>query len=363
VAAAVLPVPPPIPQSGATQAMLAADTTAIRRALSKEPSRALRLSVLPAIYLLQALRKAIGWTAGVYSFACIALFALSLLATEQLRALAFVLPLLHRFLDPGLAVVGSFLPFPLIFQNADFLPVAVGLALYLAQLGVTGGLEKAEAALRRIVERKPPTAAAVFQIQQQHRLATPASASRMSLLREYAVAKRMLSEAQKEMAFLAVDVAGSTKMKLGEEKISIEHAFAEYKKFLERIFRECRVYKVAWTPDGVMTCFSSADDATTAGRKIITDLDFFNRDVHQLRTKFRVRAGVNIGVVLIPEDKPLEEISDHTIDVAGHLQKEAEVDTLWVSSEVHERLMDRSGFTRMDTQVDGHEVFAWRRPV
>ena len=104
------------------------------------------------------------------------------------------------------------------------------------------------------------------------------------------------------------------------------------------------------------------DDAVAAGRKVITELEFFN-NVHQLRSKFHVRCGVNAGVVLIPEEKPLEEISDHTIDVAGHLQKEAEPDALWVSAEVHGRLMDRSGFTRLDTQVDGHEVFAWRKLI
>ncbi|MGH9787010.1 MAG: adenylate/guanylate cyclase domain-containing protein, partial [Terriglobia bacterium] len=133
---------------------------------------------------------------------------------------------------------------------------------------------------------------------------------------------------------------------------------------LERIFREYRVYKVAWTPDGVMACFPSVDDAVTAGRKIITELEYFNRaDINPLRGKFRVRCGANAGVVLIPQEKPLEEISDHTIDVAGHLQKDAEPDTLWVSAEVHGRLADRSGFTRLDTQVDGHEVFAWRKLV
>jgi class 3 adenylate cyclase len=291
------------------------------------------------------------------------LFAMSLLTLGQLRSLAEVVPWLRGILQPGLDVAGSLLPFPLIFGDANFLPLAVGVIVYLAQLGVCTGLERLEGLLRKSVERKGPTAAAAIQFQHQ-RLITPASASRMSLLREYAVAKRMLSEAQREMAFLAVDVVGSTKMKLGEDKITIEHAFAEYKKFLERIFREYRVYKLAWTPDGVMACFPSVEDAVAAARKIIAELEWFNRgDIHQLRGKFRVRCGINAGVVLIPEEKPLEEISDHTIDVAGHLQKEAEPDTLWVSADVHGRLVDRNGFTRLDTQVDGHEVFAWRKLV
>ncbi len=184
----------------------------------------------------------------------------------------------------------------------------------------------------------------------------------MSLLRDYAAAGRILSEVKKEMAFLAIDVVGSTKMKAGEEKIVIEHAFSEYKKFLERIFREFRAYKVAWTPDGVMTCFPSVEDASGAARKVLLELDWFNRGVHQLRGKFSVRCGLNFGEVLLPDNKPLEEVSDEVIDVAGHLQKSAEVDSVWVSAQVFQRLADRSGFTRLNTQVDNHDVFAWRKP-
>jgi class 3 adenylate cyclase len=284
---------------------------------------------------------------------------MSLLTTDQLRNLEGAIPWLRNVLGPGLELADSLIPITLVIGNSDFLPLALGVGVYVVQLVVCTGLERLEELLKKVVEPKRSAAQEAIKLPQQ-RLITPASASRMSLLREYAVAKRMLSEAQREMAFLAADVVGSTKMKLGEERITIEHAFAEYKKFLDRIFRECRVYKVAWTPDGVMACFPSIDDAAAAGRKIITDLEWFNRDVHQLRTKFHVRCGLNAGVVLIPEEKPLEEISDHTIDVAGHLQKEAETDALWVSEDVHSRLLDKSGYARMDVQVDGHQVFAWR---
>jgi len=352
--------PAATPPSGALRGV---DTTSIRKALiqqQKEVPKALRTAVRAGLVVLKVIRKAAGWLGGLYAFACIALFAMSLLTPEQLRSLEGVVPWLRGFLSPALDFAGSLLPFPLVFGETDFLPLVLGVAVYITQLALCTGLERLEGALHKIIERKTPAAAAAIQLPQQ-RLITPASASRMSLLREYAVAKRMLSEAQREMAFLSVDVVGSTKMKLGEDKITIEHAFAEYKKFLERIFRECRVYKVAWTPDGVMTCFPSVDDAAAAGRKIITDLEWFNRDVHQLRTKFHVRCGLNAGVILIPDEKPLEEISDHTIDVAGHLQKEAATDTLWVSADVHSRLGDRSGFTRLDTEVDGHQVFAWQK--
>lgn len=354
-------------QSGSAEtgsgALRGIDTTAIRRALiqeQKEVPRAVKITVKVAMALSRVFRRAIGLAGGVYAFGCVALFVMSLLNTDQLRNLEGAIPWLRDALGPGLELAASLAPFPLMFGNSDFLPLALGIGVYVLQLVVCSGLERLEGLLKKIIDRKPTIAQQAIQLPQQ-RLITPASASRMSLLREYAVAKRMLSEAQREMAFLAADVVGSTKMKLGEEKITIEHAFAEYKKFLDRIFRECRVHKVAWTPDGVMACFPSVDDAANAGRKIITDLEWFNRDVHQLRTKFHVRCGLNSGVVLIPEEKPLEEISDHTIDVAGHLQKDAGSDTLWISEDAHARLSDKTGFTKLDIQIDGHQVFAWSK--
>ncbi len=353
------------PTPGASGPLLGGTTTAVRKALTqqqKEVSRPVRVAVNSGILLSKILRTAAGWAGGLYALACVVLFAMSLLQPEQLRSLEQVLPWLRRVLGPGLELGGSLLSFPLVFGSTDFLPLALGVLIFVAQLSVCTGLEQLEDALRRIIERKAPVAAGAFQPTQQQ-LLTPASMSRMSLLREYAVAKRMLSEAQREMAFLSVDVVGSTKMKLGEDKITIEHAFAEYKKFLQRIFHECKVHKVAWTPDGVMTCFPSVDDAAAAGRKIITDLEWFNRDVHQLRGKFHVRCGLNAGVVLVPEEKPLEEISDHTIDVAGHLQKDAAPDSLWISDDAHSLLTERSGFSKLDTQVDGHQVYAWQNLV
>ena len=57
----------------------------------------------------------------------------------------------------------------------------------------------------------------------------------MSLLRDYAASKRLLHEVTKDLSFLSIDVVGSTKMKLGEDKLVIEHAFAEWRTFIERM--------------------------------------------------------------------------------------------------------------------------------
>ena len=285
---------------------------------------------------------------------CVALFLLPLFRPEGLAKVAPALRWVHWAIDPTLAFVNSIFTFDLVYLNYNFMFLVIAFAVWLLQLAVAGRLEWLAVQIYKPLRQK--TSVAIDYLR------TPSLApqgTRMSLLREYAASKHLLSQAKKDLAFLSIDVVGSTKMKIGEDQITIEHAFAEYKKFLERIFRDCRCWKVAWTPDGVMTCFLTADDAATAGRRLLTELEWFNRDVHQLRTPFRVRCGMNVGEVMFPDEKSMEEISDEVIDVAGHMQKYADHDSLWISGEGYKRLSDQSGFKRIEKQVDNRETFAW----
>jgi serine/threonine protein kinase/class 3 adenylate cyclase len=186
------------------------------------------------------------------------------------------------------------------------------------------------------------------------------SSSRLAMLREYTETKKALFQEKRHLAFLAIDVVGSTKMKIGEDKLVIEHAFVEYKKFIERILKNNEIWKVAWTPDGIMCAFPTSQDAANAAQEVLRGLDWFNNGVHQLRTKFNVRCGVNAGEVVFPESKRMEEVSDEAVDCAGHMQKYAAPGTVWVSALVHDELKDHSGFKSIDTKVDGHRVFEWR---
>lgn len=149
-------------------------------------------------------------------------------------------------------------------------------------------------------------------------------------------------------------------MKAGEDKLSIEHAFGEYKKFVERILNQNNVWKVAWTPDGIMCAFPAADDAVNAGRGVLQGLPWFNDGVHQLRTPFSVRCGANVGEVIFPEEKHMEEVSDEVIDVAGHMQKYAAPGTLWLSEQSFKELADHDGFEPLTEVVDGCHVMQWR---
>ena len=184
---------------------------------------------------------------------------------------------------------------------------------------------------------------------------------RERLLREYAEAKKQLDAMGRDLAFLAVDVVDSTGMKNGEEAAIVEHDFREYKRFVDRIHATHGCLRAAWTPDGVMSCFTSVDAAVRAAREIIMGLDRFNREVKSLRRDFSVRCGVNSGFVYYDGSLPLEEISDRVIDIAGHMQKQARPNGVCIAKLAIEPLNDRVGFEPSGRVVDGHEVYEWAR--
>jgi class 3 adenylate cyclase len=180
------------------------------------------------------------------------------------------------------------------------------------------------------------------------------------LLRIFAETKRKLDALGRDLAFLSVDIVGSTQMKQNEEPAAIQHDFIEYRKLVERVFARCRMLKAAWTPDGVMACFPSVNDAVQAGKDIIRELGLFNRTVKLIKTDFSVRCGVNAGFVYFDETTPLETMADRVIDVAGHMQKYADPNTVAVAQNIVEPLSDRAGFAPAKRVVDGYEVYTWR---
>jgi len=183
------------------------------------------------------------------------------------------------------------------------------------------------------------------------------------LVRLMVEAKRELDAMTKHVAFLALDVVDSTKMKIGEDRAFIEHDFAEFKKMVEGVISREGVLKQAWTPDGAMICFDATDRAVRAAQEVLRQLPYFNAGTRMMKTRFRVRLGVNAGRVQYDASKPMQEMSDRVIDVAGHMQKYAEPDTIFLASGLLGRHgAEEWGFTPADTEVDGYAVSVWRGP-
>jgi class 3 adenylate cyclase len=193
--------------------------------------------------------------------------------------------------------------------------------------------------------------------------AHPDASKRDKVLELYAQTKKILDEQKRNVAFLSVDVVNSTGMKHSEDHALAELDFRHYRKFVEQIIADNKALKAAWTPDGVMICFSTLDEAVHAGQSLINGLVKFNKEVKTMKMDFAVRCGVNSGDVLYDESVKMEEMSDECIDLAGHMQKYATIGTLYVAESLMPKIKDQSGFASANRKVDGVPVFEWRSSV
>ena len=273
----------------------------------------------------------------------------------------FIFSYIEAIVRPSLAATDRLIAFRPVVNGWNFMLIALMAATLLLRQLLMVPIDRAEhwARAKFAPSRNPSAgatdAAVVFSAEER------GATHRLNKLREYAQAKQFLYKEEQLLAFLSIDVVGSTKMKLGEDKLAIEHAFAEYKKFVERILKQNNIWKVAWTPDGIMCAFVTTADAVKAAQDVLAGLPWFNKGVHHLRTPFNVRCGINAGEVIFPPDKAMEEISDEVIDVAGHMQKYAAHGALWLSQEVLEQLGDKTGFRVISgQQVDGRIPYEWR---
>ncbi|HUS19022.1 MAG TPA: protein kinase [Terriglobales bacterium] len=258
---------------------------------------------------------------------------------------------------PAQTLAGDIFNFKSTVNGWDFVLIGLAVAAFALRHLVLLPVDKLEQWAKTKVVRSKGAGAKGGVITVQDRV----SNQRLAMLREYSEAQRVLQQGRRHLAFLSVDIVGSTKMKIGEDKLVIEHAFAEYKKFVERILKGNNLWKVAWTPDGIMCAFTSAEEASRAAQTILSELEWFNDGVHRLRTPFNVRCGLNTGEVIFPDDKAMEEISDEAIDVAGHMQKYAAPSSLWTSKEVLTELESSAGFEQVTTQmVDGRVPYEWK---
>lgn len=287
------------------------------------------------------------------------------LSSSLLDARDFILkssaPVLHRYLPTNIA--GADRSDLILIALAFLATFVVGSLAQSSQQSLQRRLLRASAQEWRKKEGVKPGSALDKQLETTLRVAESDNVvNRQDLLRVFAETKKKLDSFGREVAFLAVDVVGSAQMKAGEDPASVQYDFAEYRKLVERIFRARGVLKTAWTPDGVMACFAHVEDACQAGKDVIKSLKTFNRDVKISKADFSVRCGVNAGLVYFDDATPLETISDRVIDVAGHMQKHAEPNTVLIARKVIEPLRQLEEFTHTSQIIDGYEASVWRDP-
>ncbi|HEY1976742.1 MAG TPA: hypothetical protein VGG89_09370 [Candidatus Baltobacteraceae bacterium] len=301
--------------------------------------------------MLDAVHRIVGFVLGFAIVLCLLYFAVSFVHTPRVAEFAGIAQL-HRFGDPLMTRAAGALHVP---AAKRYVPLVLALVFYLLIVA----LDRVFALIHRELWARAPLPAA-----QKSVLAADSEEAREELVRKYREIEQALNDAKrKRCTFLSIDVVGSTQMKDGESDIDITATFKAYEDLLKRTFLVNRAWKQAWTPDGVMICFVDRDKALASAKSILEKLDPFNRRDNKLKTPFQVRCGMNEGDVAIFEDTNLEKVVDHIIDVAGHMQKHAAPDTLWMSEELYNALDDRSGFGPADAEVDGLTAYAWKAPV
>lgn len=183
---------------------------------------------------------------------------------------------------------------------------------------------------------------------------------REKLLEIYTQSKKSLEMKRRRVAFLSLDVVGSTEMKRGEDPGVVERDFRRYRRLVEQIITKNNALKAAWTPDGVMICFGSVQDAVASAQALIRQLGDFNRQTKTIREDFAVRAGIHAGEILFDDTVGMEQISDLAIDITGHMQKYAAPNSISLGQELLDQLDKPQDFQTAGREVDGLAVYEWR---
>ena len=330
--------------------------------MDNKKSGAYLLLALGAIKLITdaALWAAIG--------ALLILFGLQFPHPAKLDSL-WLIQRLHAWGDPALAAVASKFDWAWPATGISLLPIGGGLVLLAAKQALDALMRWLTGLVRKRLplpdeEEALSTSASSMGISVPSTLLALAAVSdkaRMKLQRRQARVERQLREAQRRRcAFLSIDVVDAVEMKQGAAPEKVAHSFNAYEEMLAEVFQLTSAWKVAWTTDGVMVCFLDVRHALDAAQRVLQGLKVFNSGLNQLSQPFRVRCGLNEGEIVIFEDSKLEKVTDHVIDVAGHMQKKAHPNSLWLSSEVYDRLEEKSGFHPANARVDGLTVLEWR---
>lgn len=295
------------------------------------------------------------------------LFGLQFPHAAKLDSLGMI-RLLHGWGDPALAAVAAKFQWAWPAEDVSFLPVGIGFVLLAAKMGIDIPIS----GLSRIVKKRLPLPEESVELSATASsqgisvsdtllaLAAVSEKARAKLQRRFTRVEGRLEHAkQRQCAFLSVGVVDPEGMKKGATPETITESFAAYEAMLDEIFKLTGAWKLAWTTDGVMVCYLEVSQALDAAQRVLKGLSSFNATRNELPTAFRVCCGINEGEVAIYEDSKLQKVADRVIDVAGHMQKHARPNTLWLSSEVHGHLQTGTGFQPAHEEVDGYTVLEW----
>lgn len=145
---------------------------------------------------------------------------------------------------------------------------------------------------------------------------------------------------EREATFLDIDVVCSKKLREEEPDLIISaYSFEQYHKYVKEKAEENKGKVLNAVGDEVMAWFKSPRDAINCALAIFKERDEFNKR-NRLKNQFQFRIGINTGLALV-DDKEGKGFSKGVLDLAGHLQKEAEHGRFIISENTYNRLEDK----------------------
>jgi pSer/pThr/pTyr-binding forkhead associated (FHA) protein len=166
-------------------------------------------------------------------------------------------------------------------------------------------------------------------------------------------------EFERTGSFLDVDVVGSGDLKRSEtDATHVAVSFERFRAWVTKTVEEQGGRVLNSNGDEVMCFFDAPDDAARAGIAMLRGLDGFNSAENLLRSPFRVRVGVHTGTCAVDLERGVAY--SLVLDVAGHLQKQAETNGLLISQETWHALSDREAFAPAgELERDRVPVYRW----
>lgn len=159
-------------------------------------------------------------------------------------------------------------------------------------------------------------------------------------------------------SFLDIDVVDSYGMKARAERP--EHIIVSFERFRAWAIETTEQFSgrlLNSNGDELMIFFESALDGVRAASAVLQRLDEFNSTQNLLKDPFRVRAGLHSGTSAV--DLTRGVAYSPVLDVAGHLQKQSEVNGLLISETAYRELPEGLPFAPA-AQLEKEELPTFR---
>ncbi len=151
---------------------------------------------------------------------------------------------------------------------------------------------------------------------------------------------------EEKATFLDIDVVGSTQLRRDEpDLMKSANSFERYFKYVEEKVVENSGKVLNAVGDEVMAWFNTPSDAINCASEIFNDRGVFNLTRNILKNPFQFRIGINTGLALIDE-KNGKAFSRGVLDLAGHLQKEADPGTFLISRNTYNDLENKNMYKK-----------------